>query len=217
MKKIFSLLFLSTVLFSCTSNTKTEDRNADSAAANAPATASTPAVSNDVNIDDIPVSEKDPGVFPYLQPPADYCYGYCNNWKGTIRPEDVKENDSEYFAVDGKLVKKTGKTYKATLEKNRAKDDKRFESAFVEDSYSATIGELGGVQVNEKTIPKEEIRRVGDEELIDKKYGHSIDYNLLDRVKTYVIRTKEKEIWIQFCLMNEESGRITILEAPENK
>ncbi|MCO5934908.1 hypothetical protein NAF17_05095 [Mucilaginibacter sp. RB4R14] len=61
-------------------------------------------------------------------------------------------------------------------------------------------------------MPKAQIGSVGNNELIDKKYGYSIDYNLLYDIKTYVIRTKTKQVWIQMTLMNEETGKLTVLE-----
>ncbi|MEB0263704.1 MULTISPECIES: hypothetical protein [unclassified Mucilaginibacter] len=61
-------------------------------------------------------------------------------------------------------------------------------------------------------MPKAQIGSVGNNELIDKKYGYSIDYNLLYDIKTYVIRTKTKQVWIQMTLMNEETGTLTVLE-----
>lgn len=104
-----------------------------------------------------------------------------------------------------------GKSFKSTIEKDRS-DGKRFNSLIVGKSYENAILALGGVLVNNITIPQSEIKRVGDKELIEKHYGFSLDYNLLDDIKTYIIKTKDKEIWIQFYLLNDESGGITILE-----
>ena len=64
---------------------------------------------------------------------------------------------------------------------------------------------------------KEEIDRIGKENLMSATYGNSIDFNGLDRIKTYVIRTNSKEVWIQFSLLNEESGKITILRRQQLK
>lgn len=65
-----------------------------------------------------------------------------------------------------------------------------------------------------KTVPitQKEWDRIGNKELIEKKYGFSIDANSLDDIQTYVIRTENKAIWIQIFALNEESGKITILE-----
>ncbi|MCT4139985.1 OmpA family protein [Elizabethkingia anophelis] len=164
------------------------------------------------DITKIPVSDKDLGVFPYLNPPENYCYGVCSNWKGTVEQKDIKDFDKEYFAVNGKLIPVEGKALKVVIEKNRSKDPAAFNSLLVEKAYEKAILDLGGVQVNNVSIPKEEIDRIGKENLMSATYGNSIDFNGLDRIKTYVIRTNSKEVWIQFSLLNEESGKITILE-----
>ena len=147
------------------------------------------------------------GEFPYVSPPEMYTY----NYEKAINPANIKDVDKEYFAVNGKLFPVEGKSFKARIEKDRS-DGKRFNKLVVEKSYEASILALGGVNVNNGNIPNSEIKRIGDKELIDNKYGFSIDYNMLDDIKTYIIKTKDKEIWIQYNLMKDESGSITVLE-----
>lgn len=197
---------VSVLIFSCakkteevqasqnTSETNVKDQNKD----------------QEFDITELPVSNKDLGEFPYLNPPENYCYGYCSEWKGSIDPKTIKDFDKGYFAVEGKIIAVEGKTFKASIEKNRSKDPAPFNSLLVEKAYEKAILDLGGVQVNNVPVPKEEIDRIGKENLM--KFGNSIDFNGLDRIKTYIIRTAEKEVWIQFSLLNEENGNITILE-----
>lgn len=147
------------------------------------------------------------GEFPYVSPPEMYTY----NYEKAINPANIKDVDKEYFAVNGKLFPVEGKSFKARIEKDRS-DGKRFNKLVVEKSYEASILALGGVNVNNVSISNSEIKRIGDKELIDNKYGFSIDYNMLDDIKTYIIKTKDKEIWIQYYLMKDESGSITVLE-----
>lgn len=158
------------------------------------------------DINTIPVTDKDLGTFPYLNAPETYQYGYDG-----FKQEDIKDFDKEYFAVNGKLIPVEGKSYKNRLEKDSS-DGKRFNSMIVDRSYETAIKALGGVLVNNVPVPDSEIKRIGNKELIEKKYGASLDFNRLDEIKTYIIRTKNKEIWIQYTLMNEESGWIAILE-----
>lgn len=98
------------------------------------------------------------------------------------------------------------------IEKTEVRILAAFNSLLVEKAYEKAILDLGGVQVNNVSVPKEEIDRIGKENLMSATYGNSIDFNGLDRIKTYVIRTNSKEVWIQFSLLSEESGKITILE-----
>jgi len=210
MKRILlcTALFLS--LLSCkkeqTTETTTTETVKDTVTSTTPtATSSTENAAFDIN--SIPVSDKDLGKFPYLAAPDTYKYGYGDDG---IKASEISEFDKEYFAVNGKLIAQEGKTCKVRIEKKQATGP--FNSLVVEKSYEKAILALGGVQVNNVPVPKSEIDRIGNKELVDKKYGHSIDFNLLDDVKTFVIRTKDKEVWIQFSLMNNESGDITVLE-----
>ena len=161
------------------------------------------------NINTVPITEKDLGQFPFLKLPEKYTYGY----EKEISQSDIKDPDKEYFAVYGRFVPQEGKTFKATLERNRA-DGKRFNSLELQRSIDQSIADLGGIKLKVVPITDAEYKRVGDKELIDKKYGHSIDLNSLDDIQTYVIRTKTKEVWIQVFLLNDESGKITVLEKP---
>jgi len=167
----------------------------------------TPHRANSFDINSIPVSNKDLGTFPYIIPPSNYAYNYSK----TIQPGDINDTDKEYFAVNGKLIAQEGKSYKAHIDRD-AKDGKRFNSLEVGKYFDDLIKSLGGVQVNNVAVPKAQIDSVGNDELVTKKYGNSIDYNMLNDIKTYVIRTRTKQVWIQMTLMNEESGKITVLE-----
>lgn len=214
MKKIILCATVVIALASCKSKTNNTS-TADTAANKAEVSKTTPdAVANNTlvstgkfDINTIPVSDKNLDKFPYLSPPDYYTYNYDKE----IKPESIRDVDKEYFAVNGKLLLQEGKTFKAHIERDR-NDGQKFNSLVVFKHYDEAIKALGGVQVNNVSVPKTQIDSVGNPELIDKRYGYSIDYNLLDDIKTYIIRTKTKQVWIQMTLMNDETGKITILE-----
>ncbi|MDV6169733.1 hypothetical protein R1T16_14950 [Flavobacterium sp. DG1-102-2] len=212
--KIIAFAALSIMLTACNSKeTRLEQRSEPADPVTTEAKPAIPVVAGGTfDITAIPVSEADLGDFPFVKLPKDYCFGYCSSWSGKPNEKDIKDTDKEYFAVNGKLIPVEGKTYKVTIEKNRDADNKRFSRLAVLNSLDKDIKALGGVQVNNVPVSNEEWKRVGDEELIKNGYGKSIDVNLLDDIKTYIIRTKDKEVWIQFNLMDEESGRIAVLE-----
>lgn len=212
--RIIALAALTIILAACNSKeARLEQRSepADSVTTETKTTAPT-AASGEFDITTIPVSEVELGEFPFIDPPKGYCYDYCSSWTGKANPKHIKSMDKEYFAVNGKLLAVDGKSYKETIEKNMQTDTQKFSRVFVENSYEKAIKALGGVQLNNVAISNEEVNRVGKEELTTKGFGNSIDFNLLEDIKTYVIRTKDKTVWIQFFGLNEESGRITILE-----
>ncbi len=208
-RKIITCLLLATsILFSCKNASKTsEDTTADSTTTNEETPKQQTADTARFDINSIPLSEVEIGQFPYLSYPE----GYNFNYEKDIKQQNIKDFDKEYFAVAGKLISVEGKTYKVRIEKD-SKNERKFNAPLVEKYYTDKILELGGVQVNNVTVPQAEINRVGNKELVEKQYGFSIDYNLLDDIKTFVIRRKDKEIWIQITLMNEEVGKLTVLE-----
>ena len=212
--KIIAFAALSIVLTACNSKeTRPEQRSEPTDSIVTQTKSAEPsAASGEFDITAIPVSEAELGEFPFVNPPKNYCFGYCSSWNGKADEKNIKDEDKEYFAVNGKLIPVEGKTYKTAIEKDRSTDNKRFSRLTVLNSFKKDIEAMGGVQVNDVTIAAAEIKRVGDEELITRGYGKSINQNMLDDVKTYVIRKKDKEVWIQFNLMDEESGHLTVLE-----
>lgn len=204
MKKSILYLFLVLAISACKNKPAKGNEEVDTTTVS---TSSELAADTTFDIGAIAISDKDLGTFPYLATPAMYSYNYHQE----AAEKDIKAVDKEYFAVNGKLLAQEGKTFKINIEKERS-DGKRFNSEDVQKYYAEKILALGGVQVNDVEISKASYDAVGKAELIDKNYGFTLDPNLLDRIKTYVIRTKDKLVWIQLCLLNEENGRITILE-----
>lgn len=167
----------------------------------------TPGTDSIFNISSVPITTAELGQFPYLKLPETYTY----NYEKEISQASIKDIDKEYFAIYGKLVPEEGKTFKATLEKNRA-DGKRFNSLELQNSIDQSIKNLGGIKLKTVPISNKEWERIGEKELITNKYGFSIDANSLDNIQVYVIRSASKIIWIQVFLLNDESGKITVLE-----
>lgn len=153
------------------------------------------------DINSIPVSAQDIGTFPFFNAPEGYKY----------RNGATKDFDKQYLAVNGKLIPFEGKVFNADLDTDNTKNKGKFNAQLLARSYDKLIVELGGVKLNAKPITAEEMERVGKSELIDKHAGYALDYNGLD-IHTYVIRQKDAEVWIQFSLLEGESGRMTILQ-----
>jgi len=201
-----SLLIL---LFSC--NEKTEKIEVNETTKETNSTGNEKDTQAEVfDINSIPITTKNLGEFPYFNPPENHCYGYCSSWDGKFKPNDIKDFDKEYFAVNGKFMLLEGKSYKATINKNKNENTSSFNKLIVEKSYHDAILNLGGVQVNAVPVTREEYESINEKDRY--QFGASIDANLLDEIKTYVIRTNDKEIWIQFTNLDQESGKITILE-----
>jgi len=212
-KKMTSCLLIATALVACNNSEKTTENNTkDSSTAETSATTTAATDTSTFDINSISISDKNLGTFPYLFYPD----GYNFNYEKEISAKNIKALDIEYFAVNGKLLPVEGKSYKVRIEKD-ANSDNKFSKLAVEHYYEDKISSLGGVKVNNIPVPSTEIKRIGDKDLINNQYGHSIDYNLLDDIKTYIIRTATKQIWIQMTLMDNEVGKLTVLEKEVKK
>lgn len=211
MKKQIYLLALSALLVSCNNSQKSDsqDQNGNNTETTEAGASTITDTNAPADISNIAISDKELGTFPYLSLPTHYNFGY----KEEAQESDIKSLDKEYFAFNGKLFPIEGKSYKIHLEKNRNTDKERFNSLIVEKGLDKAIVDLGGVKVNNVAIPKSEIEHIksieGENYL---GYISSVDLNRLQDVKTYVIKTKDKEVWIQFSLLNEESGVLTVIE-----
>jgi len=152
------------------------------------------------DINTIPVTSQDIGVFPFFSAPEGYKF---NN------PE-TKDYDKQYFAVNGKLVPIEGKSLNTDLDVDQQTNKGKFNAQLVEKSYGKLIVDMGGVKVNAIPVPSSELDRVGRSELLADGHGYSLDYNG-QNIHTYVIRKPDEIVWIQFNLLNNESGKMTIL------
>ncbi|EOR96708.1 outer membrane protein OmpA [Arcticibacter svalbardensis MN12-7] len=208
MKRTLLYLYISLSIFSCKQKVTAENTTSPAMGTDDALNIASVDTSKVFDINKIPISDKDLGVFPYLSAPEKYGYG---DYAGGIKKSHFSDFDKEYFAVNGKLIPQEGRTCKVGIDVLNP-ETTEFNSLIVEKSFEKAILALGGVQLNNIPVPKSEIDRVGNTELINKHYGYSIGLNSLDDIKTYVIRTKDKEVWIQFCLLNKESGNITFLE-----
>ncbi|BAV08113.1 OmpA family protein [Filimonas lacunae] len=153
------------------------------------------------DITNIPVSTQDIGIFPFFKAPEGYKY----------QNAETSDAGKQYLAINGKLVPFEGKVFNANLDIDQLKNKSTFNAALLEKSYNKLIVDLGGVKLNSAPVTNTEMERIGKGELIEKKAGFALDYNGRT-IHTYVIRQKDAEVWIQFSLLDKESGNITILQ-----
>ena len=158
------------------------------------------------DISTIPVSDKQIGTFPYFKLPPGYEFTDPNKYHGT---GEIKDYDKEYFYNHGKYTPAEGKTYKAVI---RVVDNKKFSKLELQKSFDDLINQLGGVKINNsEPIQKEEKDRLEktDPQAYTNGYLHSC-INWED-VNTYIIRTPEKVLWVQYNLGSDDAN-ITVLE-----
>lgn len=159
---------------------------APAAPADAAATpaAGAPAAAATFDINTVPISTANLGGFPYLSKLPGYKIGYAS--------DSVAFDFDRSYVYDGQaLVPVEGRVLRRLY---RVVDDKkRTSELMVQRNYANLVKSLGGVQVSSGKLPREAVDKVGSDEY-QKHFG---DLNAGDDVDTYVIRQKDKEVWVQ--------------------
>ena len=191
--------------------TKTENTNTDKSETSSEVISDT-----GYNISKIPVTDKFHGTFPYFQLPQGYTFTDPNSYHGDGQTKDF---DKEYFYDHGSYTSMEGKTYKAEIRISEEFKDKKFSPLEIQKSFDELIKNVGGVKINTG-----EALREGEEERIKKEdpeaynLGYMHSCNNWKNVNTYIIRTAEKTVFVQYNLGKDQTS-ITVLETKpfENK
>ena len=174
-----------------TTTTVTET-TAAAPAASAPAAPGDTAKAATFDINTVPVTSAELGAFPYLSP----LKGYSVN---TTSSDEFAFERSYVF--DGKnLVPVEGKVSQRFIEVDS--DEKKASELMIQRNYETLIKGLGGVKVSSGEVPEAVINKIGSDEA--RKHGKwVIDAEATD---TYVIRQKNKEVWVQMALLGSSDN-----------
>ena len=148
------------------------------------------------NLDNIPVSDKELGQFPYLKAPEGY------KFSGDIN----RQQEEKYFFHSDSLVKKvSGKYFHTTI----FPSGNAFEDTFIVNHYAKDIEKLGGVQIYSGGLPN------AAGELINKEkpaYAEDMYDPMPYKYKQFLINTKTEKIWIELCHgLNSNQVDLTVM------
>ena len=158
-----------------------------SPAATSPTAAASPAPAGPdamFDINTVPISTANLGGFPYVSGPKGYKFP---------NPSDSAyyEFDRSYVYDGQQLIPIEGKVLRRQY---RVIDEAKKTSELMQQrNYESLIKSLGGVQVSSAELPGAAIEKVGNDTY--RKYAGNISGG--DQVDTYLIRQKDKEVWIQ--------------------
>ncbi len=148
----------------------------------APTTAAAPAATFDINT--VPISTANLGGFPYL--------GKLPGYKINVPSDSVAFEFDRTYVYDGKnIVPVEGRVLRR--EYVPVNDQKETSELMMQRNYENLVKSLGGVQVSSGQLPAEPVDKLGREEF--NKHSGGIDPG--NQVDTYVIRQKDKEVWVQ--------------------
>lgn len=216
MSKLHSYLLVIPIilLFACNSGSQNEQaatddiattENATDNAAQAPAdvTEALPGNDADFDIQSIPVSTADIGVFPFFTAPEG------SEYINRVKPLDF---DFMVFVTPGNVYEVEGKTFRAHVHPDR-KSDKQISGRYLIKSYEDAIAKAGGVKVFEGKLTGQ--RKDKYVELCTYAGSNgSIDiWN--NEIATYVIRRNDGNIYIALDKGRTDATSIQIVqEAP---
>ena len=164
--------------------TETADASAASPAATEPA-ATEPAATFDLS--KVPVSTADLGVFPYLAPLPGYEVNTSNSESFDFERSYIFDGQN-IIAVEGKVSRRL---------LDPSTDAKKASDLMIQRNYEELFRKLGAVKVADTKVPKEAVEKIGNDEYY--KHNGTID-GQNEPVYTYVIRQKDKEVWMQLEL-----------------
>ncbi|MFY1047355.1 hypothetical protein [Chryseobacterium sp. GP-SGM7] len=162
------------------------------------------------NISKIPVTDKFHGTFPYFQLPEGYTFTDPNSYHGNGQTKDF---DKEYFYDHGSYTPMEGKTFKAEIRISEEFKDKKFSPLEIQKSFDELIKNVGGIKINAgEPLIDNEVERIKKREPEAYNLGYMHSCNNWKNVNTYIIRTSEKTVFVQYNLGKEQTS-ITVLEA----
>ncbi|WP_310392066.1 hypothetical protein [Hymenobacter sp.] len=197
-RSLFGALALAGGLSACGGQDKTPEQTAQATAAapvateaapppaagsETPPAAAAPGAAFDLSA--IPVSSANLGRFPYLGALKGYGFNVPSDSIGYDFERSYIYDGKNLVAVEGKVVRRA---YLAADEKAKASN------LMISRNYEDLVKGLGGVKVSTGRVPGEAVEKVGREEY--EKHDGQLDRSD-DDIDTYVIRQKDKEVWVQ--------------------
>lgn len=151
----------------------------------APAAATPPAATFDLS--KVPESQVDLGPFPYLAGLPGYEINTTNSESFDFERSYIYDGKN-IIAVEGKVARRLFQP------KDR---DKKNSDLMIQRNYEELFRKIGAVKVADSLVPKEAADKIGSSEYYE--HNGKIDGSNVP-VYTYVVRQKDKEVWLQLEL-----------------
>lgn len=163
-----------------------------------------------LDLDQIPETDKLQGTFPYIKLPIGY--HFFENPKSPLGYGEIKDYDKEFLINHGVYFSEEGKTFKCGI---GADDNKTFSELELEKSFDDFIANIGGLKLyGGEGFKKGEYERMNklDPDFVNSPYKYSIS-DIIEGKKlyTYVIHTRGQLVFVQMSVHNNDA-ELTVLE-----
>jgi len=137
----------------------------------------------------IPVSNADLGTFPYFKTPP--------NFKPLNESDSVTIQQNQAYFFNGKsFITIEGQVSSQKI--NVIDDKQKIPSEFqIVQEFDKMIETLGGKKIYAGKLPEEELRKVTTTSVVDLVSKHQLAPSAYYGVVEYVIKTSQKEVWVQ--------------------
>jgi OmpA-OmpF porin, OOP family len=156
------------------------------------------------DLNTIPISKADLGVFPYFKTFPNFT---VRNSSDSLTIESNRAyfyDGKKCFSIDGKVSTQKMSVYDT---------EKPHVSEFqIIQEFDKIVATLGGVKVFTGMIPKEAFKVVaGTDDVVELEAKHNFTHSSYYGVVEYVIKTAEKEVWVQLQPYSIGSNFYTLL------
>ncbi|MCB2409532.1 hypothetical protein [Hymenobacter lucidus] len=169
----------------------------EAAAPAATETAAGPAATFDLS--SVPVSTANLGAFPYLSRLKGYETRYDSDSTGFDFDRTYVYDGKNIVPIEGKIVRRHYRP---------AESEKAASELMIQRNYENLVTSLGGVKVSSAKIPDDVLKKTGESEY-EKHSGGMHNYQPVD---TYVIRQKDKEVWVQVQTSSDHQYKLNVTE-----
>lgn len=164
-----------------------------------------------LDLKQLPETDKLTGTFPYIKLPNGY--HFFENPQSPLGYGEIKDYDKEFLINRGVYFSEEGKTFKCGI---GADANKAFSELELQKSFDDFIAGIGGVKLYGGEGFKEgEYERMNklDPDFVNSPYKYSIN-DIVEgkKLHTYVIRTKDKLVFMQMSIIGSSNAKLTVLE-----
>ncbi|UOQ54607.1 hypothetical protein [Hymenobacter cellulosivorans] len=165
----------------------------------APAPETTTEATATFDLNSVPVSSANLGAWPYLSRLKGYETRYDSDSSGFDFDRTYVFDGKNIIPIEGKIVRRSYRPIDS---------EKPASELMIQRNYENLVKELGGVKVSSAKIPDETLKKMGESEY-EKHSGGMHNYQPVD---TYVIRQKDKEVWVQVQTSGDHQYKLNVTE-----